>query len=223
MEIHERFLVSLGGGGGPMTRLPFGTGFPGVDDAFGGICPGEVTVFAGAPGSGKTAALVHVAAHINVPVMLFAQPGAAARFRDGEWNAVVKIEDSGLGSLKAIERLALEARNVHGIGAVFIDDFHLLEGVRPSWSFSQRRGMNRFRRFVRKSGLAVLVSWGVEARPGLGANWADLRGTIVEEPDLLMLAQETNAAPRASRIATFHPMPRDHRDTFVYDRLSFVA
>jgi hypothetical protein len=38
-----------------------------------------------------------------------------------------------------------------------------------------------------------------------------------------MLVQDTEAEPPAIRFASFLPMPRDHRDTFVHDRLCFVA
>ena len=203
-----------------MTRLPFATGFPGVDDAFGGMCPGEVAVFAGGPDSGKTAALVHVGAHLNVPVMAFADPEAAPRFRGRTSRFDLMVEGSGLRRFEEIERRALEARDVHGIGAVLIDDLQLLEGARCYGDDTPVR--RNFWRFVRESGLAVLVSWGVELRSGGGARWSDLRGTIVEEPDLLMLVHDTEAEPPAIRFASFHPMPRDHRDTFVHDRLCFV-
>ena len=204
-----------------MTRLPFATGFPGVDDAFGGICPGEIAVFAGGPETGKTAALVHVGAHLNVPVMAFVDPEAAPRFRERTSRLDLVVEDSGLRRFEEIERRALEARDVHGIGAVLIDDLQLLDGARCYGDDTPVR--RRFWRFVRESGLAVLASWGVEPRARGAARWSDLRGTIVEEPDLLMLVQETEAAAPASHFASFHPMPRDHRDTFVHDLLSVMA
>jgi len=204
-----------------MTRLPFATGFPGVDDAFGGICPGEIAVFVGGPRTGKTAALVHVAAHLNVPTMAFADPEAAPRFRGGTSRLDLMVEGSGLRRFDEIERLALEARDVHGIGAVLLDDLQLLDGARCYGNDTPIR--RSFWRFVRESGLAVLASWGVEPRSGGGARWSDLRGTIVEEPDLLMLVQETEQVPPAMRFASFHPMPRDHRDTFVHDRLGLLV
>lgn len=203
-----------------MTRLPYATGFPAIDEAFGGLCPRELALFAGGPGTGKTAALAHVAAHLNVPTMVFAcEPDAASRFRERTRRLDLVVEGSGHHHFEEIERRALEERDAQGIGAVLIDDLQLVDGA---WCYGDETPVRcAFWRFVRESGLAVLASWGVPPRATGETRWSDLRGTIVEEPDLLMLVQETETTPPAMRFASFHTVPRDNRDTFVHERFCF--
>lgn len=197
----------------------YGTGFEGVDEAFGGIRSGELAVFAGGPGTGKTAALARVARDLAVPTLVVTcDSESAPRFRGRPSRPDLFLDGSGLRRFGAIAKSALRARDVLGVRALLVDDFHLVEGARYDEDDTPlERG---FARFVREAGLAVLVSWGVPHRTTGETRWSDLRGAIAEEPDLLMLVQGEDVVPPSTQFACFHQRVRS---PFIHERLYFGA
>lgn len=183
-------------------RAAYPTGFAAIDEAFGGLRRGELAVFAGGPATGKTEALVRVAEHLAVPTMVFTcDPESASRFRMRAGRPDLYLDATG-------ETL--------GVRVVLIDDLQLADGTRYPLQLGAKQFANELR-------VAVLVSWSVPPRSTGDARWSDLRGTVVENPDVLMLVQGVDLVPPATRFACFNQNVRHRGDPFVHERLRFGA
>lgn len=196
-------------------RAAYPTGFAAIDEAFGGLRRSELAVFAGGPATGKTEALVRVAEHLAVPTMVFTcDPESASRFRMCAERPDLYLDATGQRRFSTIVESVERARETLGVRVVLIDDLQLADGTRYPLELGAKR-------FASELKVAVLVSWTVPPRSAGNAHWSDLRGTVVEDPDLLMLVQGVEVVPPATRFACFNQNIRRRGDPFVHERLCF--
>ena len=198
-------------------RAAYPTGFTALDEAFGGLRRGELAAFAGGPATGKTEALVRVAEHLAFPTMAFTcDPESASRFRLRAGRPDLYLDATGQRRFSTIEESVGRAHETLGVRVVLIGDLQLADGTRYPLELGAKQ-------FASELKVAVLVSWTVPPRSTGDARWSDLRGTVVEDPDVLMLVQGVDVVPPATRFACFNQNVRRRGDPFVHERLRFGA
>lgn len=192
------------------------TGFSQIDDHFGGIPASGITAIAGYPRTGKSQLLWALAAGLSVPVLYF---GDKPELSPGWYQSVAPSfhrDDSPHDDLGVVVGLIHEAARHLGIGAVFIDDLNRYVGHRyPSTRSKLRRSVLRL---PRELGVALVASYTVTRRvsPSGHAHWSDLRGIVIEDPDLLMLLHPESLMPP---VTTMHAIRQDGRSMVVSEKL----
>ena len=171
------------------------TGFSELDQRFGGIRPGELTVLIGFPSTGKTQVLSDIADFLDVPTLYFGQhtrpPGQWTRRRRPE----LFVDSTEHDDFAAIERRVRKAKRLLGVRAVIIDDVQRFPKARFATLRSPLR--LRFERMPLAYDVAILVAWTVtdQDRESRHVRWSDLRGSIVEDPGLLMMLHPESDVP----------------------------
>ncbi len=112
----------------PLTGLP--TGFRNLDELLGGLQPGELTVIAGYPGSGKTSLALNIVNHagcvlgLSAAIFSLEAPNEAVAIVLGGIQAGTNVRDISGGKLigREIERLQREGLTRLRKASIYLDD-----------------------------------------------------------------------------------------------------
>ena len=192
------------------------TGYEFIDNRLGGLPSGAITALVGYPGTGKSQLLWTLATGLSVPVLYFGSTPALAPGWHQDRGPQFHLDDLPHDDLGVIVGLICRARRQLGIRAVFIDDLQRYVGHRYSSTRSKLR-----RSFLKLPGaldIALVASYSVirDVCPHRRARWADLRGTVLEDPDLILLLHPESAIPP---ITTMYAIRQDGHSPIVSEQL----
>jgi len=197
-----------------MPALP--TGCSNIDSSFGGIPAPGLTAVAAYSSLGVSQLLWNIASGLDLPLLYFGDRPIDARRSSVNTCLGFFHDDGPHDDLGVIVGLIHEAHRRLGIKAVFIDDMERYVGVRYS---SRRSKLRRsFLRLPEELGIALVAGYSVTDRASddRRARWSDLRGTVLEDPDLLMLLHPESDVPR---IAALHAIRQDGHSPIVTERV----
>ena len=192
------------------------TGLSQLDDHFGGLPAPGLTALAGNCETGKSQLLWTLATGLSAPVLYFGSTPALAPGWHQDRGPQFHLDDLPHDDLGVIVGLICRARRQLGIRAVFIDDLQRYVGHRYSSTRSKLR-----RSFLKLPGaldIALVASYSItrEVCPHRRARWADLRGTVLEDPDLILLLHPESAIPP---ITTMYAIRQDGHSPIVSEQL----
>lgn len=192
------------------------TGLSHLDDHFGGIPASGITAIAGYPTTGKSQLLWTLATGLSVPVLFFGEKPELSPGWHQSLSPSCHLDDSPHDNLGVVVGLVHEAARHLGVGAVFVDDLNRYLGHRYSSTRSKLR--RSVLQLPRELGISLVASYTVTRQVSAHrhAHWSDLRGTVIEDPDLLMLLHPESAIPP---ITTLHAICQDGHSPIVSERL----
>ena len=192
------------------------TGLSQLDDHFGGLPAPGLTALAGYCETGKSQLLWTLATGLSAPVLYFGSTPALSPGWHQSRGPQFHLDDLPHDDLGVIVGLICRARRQLGIRAVFIDDLQRYVGHRYSSTRSKLR-----RSFLKLPGaldIALVASYSItrEVCPHRRARWADLRGTVLEDPDLVLLLHPESAIPP---ITTMYAIRQDGHSPIVSEQI----
>lgn len=174
----------------------YATGLTNLDKTFGGARRGELTVVLSAHDLSPSRLLLPILRYTDEPTLVFASEHSDL-MRDLKRRNNLFIDDAGHRDFGTIAKRARAARDALGIRGVVIEDLRLIRGARYNDMRSRLR--KAFASLPPKLGVAVIVGWMSEYQRDT-PRWSDLRGTIAEDPDLLILMSVGSYADNARRV-----------------------
>lgn len=192
------------------------TGYEFIDNRLGGLPSGAITALVGYPGTGKSQLLWTLATGLSVPVLYFGEkPGLSPGWHQSAIPSF-HLDDLPHDDLGVLVGLTCRAGRQLGVRAVFIDDLQRYVGHRYCSTKSKLR--RSFLKLPRTLDIAIVTAFKVtrEVCPNRTARWSDLRGTVIEDPDLLLLLHPESAVPP---ITTMHAIRQDGYSPIVSEQL----
>ncbi len=173
------------------------TGLRSVDEAFGGASRGELTVVLSSADQSPFPILAATAGNATGPTIVFTD--TPARWRpviQAHPNChLVELADRALDNLLDAMKATHESEH---LDCVIIDDLRAVRSIRYQRENCRRR--LAFQSLPPSLGIALVVGW-VSPREGAAPRYSDLRGTVADEPDLLIFTWKEPQAGNARRVA----------------------
>lgn len=173
------------------------TGMRSVDETFGGARQGELTVVLSSADHSPFPILAAIAGNATGPTMVFTDTSS-------RWQPVVQAQpnchlvelaDRALDNLLDAMKAAHESEH---LDCVIIDDLRTVRSIRYQRDNCPRRLV--FQSLPCALGIALVVGW-VSPREAAPPRYSDLRGTVADEPDLLIFTWKEPRTGNAQRVA----------------------
>ena len=173
------------------------TGIRRLDQEFGGVRRNELAVVLSASALTPSQVLASLVREAAVPTLIFTT-------RDGELASMCERDDvytdnAGHRALATLAERARSARDALGIELVVVENLRHINGARYYDVDLPMR--HEFARLPKSLGVALAVGWVSEYKRDM-PRWSDLRGTIAEDPDLLVFVYREERDIAKNRIAT---------------------
>lgn len=167
-----------------------------IDDDLGGLRRDELTVVLAASRLSPAPVFKSIVQACDCPVLIFTAP-------DSDLGAIptdadVYIDVAGHRAFATIADRATRACDALGIGLVIIEDLQHLHGARSRDMDLPLR--QEIVTLPKTTGAGVVVGW-VSEWERQQPRWSDIRGTAIEEPDLLVLLSRDGDIVGQDRVA----------------------
>lgn len=173
------------------------TGLRNVDETFGGARQGELTVVLSSADHTPFPILAGIASNVTGKTIVFT--GNPARWQPvAQARAEIRVVELANSDLDALLCAVEAAHATDNIQCVIIDDLQAVRSIRYRREDCPRR--LAFQTFPSTLGIALVVGW-TSPREHVAPRYSDLRGTVADEPDLLIFTWKEPGAVEAHRVA----------------------